>query len=108
RSRQGLPALVINWGSWTQVGMAATHEQRLAHQGIIGIAPEEGLDILGRLLAASGEEQRQLLEAYFYTCVAQVLNCDVSDLNTQHSLIEIGIDSLMALEIRNRVAGDLA
>jgi acyl transferase domain-containing protein/acyl carrier protein len=163
RSRQGLPALVINWGLWRQVGMAAAHEERLARQGIMGITAEEGLTILGRLLqqdltqisvlhldlarlsqafkdlalfadlqtrqdtlaetdasqadeniaperllAASGEDQRRLLADYFCTCVAHVLNCDVADLKTDHSLIEIGIDSLMALEIRNRVADDLA
>jgi NAD(P)-dependent dehydrogenase (short-subunit alcohol dehydrogenase family)/acyl carrier protein/uncharacterized protein YidB (DUF937 family) len=54
RRAQGLPGLSINWGSWAEVGMAATlgnrEQQRLAALGMETIAPKKGLQVLGQLL----------------------------------------------------------
>jgi len=52
RQYEGLPALSINWGPWSQVGMAARTgaDKRLAAQGILGIDPEQGIVALGHLL----------------------------------------------------------
>ncbi|WP_111977562.1 type I polyketide synthase [Algibacillus agarilyticus] len=50
RHQQGLPALSINWGPWSDVGMAANmenhHKQRLNSQGYDTIAPTDGLSAL--------------------------------------------------------------
>lgn len=50
RRAQGLPGLSINWGSWAEVGMAASlgsHEQhRLAALGMDTIALKQGLQVL--------------------------------------------------------------
>ena len=50
----GLPAVSVNWGAWSEVGMAAvmaarSHRQ-LEQQGLGFITPEQGLAALGRLL----------------------------------------------------------
>jgi len=55
RRAMGLPALSINWGPWSRTGLAA--EMDLAHRrrvipGIGSMAPEQGLAVLERLIAA--------------------------------------------------------
>ncbi|TMC22115.1 MAG: SDR family NAD(P)-dependent oxidoreductase [Chloroflexi bacterium] len=53
RRARGLPGLSINWGAWTQVGLAAAEKvrgERLAQRGMAGIAPEQGIAILQWLI----------------------------------------------------------
>lgn len=53
RRATGLPATTINWGPWANVGMAASQHNRgarLRTMGVRSIAPEDGLEILGRVL----------------------------------------------------------
>ncbi len=53
----GLPALAINWGPWSESGLAANvtahARQRWAEQGMGMIAPQAGLEIFGNLLASN-------------------------------------------------------
>ncbi|MCA0456386.1 MAG: type I polyketide synthase [Chloroflexi bacterium] len=54
RRTQGLPALSINWGAWSEVGMAAAlgdpYQQRFAAQGISSISPTNGVKVLEHLM----------------------------------------------------------
>ena len=54
RKLQGLPALSINWSPWGQTGMAASlgslGEQRWEKMGVKVIAPQQGLQILRKIL----------------------------------------------------------
>ena len=54
RRSLGLPGLSINWGPWGDTGMAASlnsrNKARLTAQGLTTIAPEQGLQILERVL----------------------------------------------------------
>jgi acyl transferase domain-containing protein len=53
RRASGLSALSINWGPWAEVGMAMRVPQsarRWSQQGILGIEPQAGLEILVDLL----------------------------------------------------------
>ncbi|MDZ7831610.1 MAG: SDR family NAD(P)-dependent oxidoreductase [Desulfobacterales bacterium] len=50
RKSQGRPALSVNWGPWAGAGMAAD-SSGAAFSGMDRIPPDNGLDILDRLLA---------------------------------------------------------
>ena len=56
--RKGLPALSVNWGVWTDVGMASqpggSSARALAENGMAGMTTEEGFSCLGRLLGGRG------------------------------------------------------
>ena len=60
RKAQGLPALSLNWGAWSEVGMAAALEgqdqRRWAAQGMGAMTPEQGLAIFGELLDAESAQ----------------------------------------------------
>jgi len=166
RQAQGLPALSINWGPWARVGLAARPHRggRLALGGFASITPEQGVEVLGRLLqqgsaqvgalpvkwqqwrqsypaastapllahliheeAASGpeakgclfhetllaaapEERQGLLESHLGEHIAGVLGFSaskLSDVDAQQPLNTLGIDSLMALQLKNRIEADL-
>ncbi len=159
RRALGLPALSINWGSWSEVGMAAAlgalHQRRLAASGMRSITPDDGVrllqelmrdavapqvavlplefnalkgqlpallselavgrdalatretasaNILDRLREADVEARQDLLVAMLGEQVLRVLAADANYQPDWHrTLIELGMDSLMAIELRNRI-----
>jgi len=161
---QGSPALSINWGPFSDVGLAATRDDRgarLANRGLGSLSPEQGIEILGRLLGSDAvrvaatdfdaqqwvdfypqaarspfllpllqlstgsetsggkaalreslsetapEERRAMLEEFIEQEIAQVLRADASDIGSTVPLKSLGIDSLMGLELRNRLEAGL-
>jgi acyl transferase domain-containing protein/acyl carrier protein len=58
-------------------------------------------------LAAEPGERHQLLQSYLSEQVARVLGLSASKLDLQQPLSNLGLDSLMAVELRNRIAVDL-
>ncbi|AKT40701.1 type I polyketide synthase [Chondromyces crocatus] len=59
RRALGLPALSVNWGAFSEVGLAASQDNRgsrLAQRGMRGLSPAEGNDALGHLLAVGGDQ----------------------------------------------------
>jgi myxalamid-type polyketide synthase MxaE and MxaD len=59
------------------------------------------------LLAAEPAERRQLLQSYLSDQVARVLGLSPSNLDVERPLSHLGLDSLMAVELKNRIAVDL-
>src|SRR5262249_8553039 len=56
RRAKGLAALSLDWGAFSEVGMAArqaAHGVRMAHRGIESLTPDEGLLALERLWSTS-------------------------------------------------------
>ncbi len=160
RHSQGRPALSINWGNFAKVGLAAASSirgERLVHQGLDTINPEEGTKILLELLArersaqvcvtpldvqkwvqahphvasssllaqliedkagemttgstrftdilrtALPQERQGLMENFVRDEVAKVLRMQPSQIGPNIRFKSLGIDSLMGLEIRNRI-----
>jgi acyl transferase domain-containing protein/acyl carrier protein len=53
------------------------------------------------------KERQQLLGQYLNDCIARVLGYSALKLDAQQQLNRLGIDSLMAVELRNRIGADL-
>lgn len=49
RHALGLPALAINWGAWSEIGVAAPLVSQIRRLGLGAISPAEGQQILDRL-----------------------------------------------------------
>jgi NAD(P)-dependent dehydrogenase (short-subunit alcohol dehydrogenase family)/acyl carrier protein len=69
---------------------------------------EEGSHIREGLLRAKPEEREEIVQTYIREQVARVLGASASKLDADRPLNELGLDSLMGVELRNRVEGDLA
>jgi acyl transferase domain-containing protein len=159
RRAQGLPALAVNWGPWSEVGLAARGglAERAQLQGLGAIDPGRGLSVLEHLIA-SGRTQAAVLPANWAEALAgpdertptllkdlasraalparepsrpvladelaaapphkhwpmilahvteharRVLGAPSSaQLDPQQGLRDLGLDSLMAVELRNRL-----
>ncbi len=63
--------------------------------------------IAEQLQTASADERLERLAAYIQERAAQTLRVPVSQLDAQESLTNLGIDSLIAVELRNWVRNDL-
>jgi NADPH:quinone reductase-like Zn-dependent oxidoreductase/acyl carrier protein len=167
RRALGLTALSINWGPWSQIGLAAAaanRGDRLAQRGIGSITPSQGMaaleklmagnavqvavmpfdarqwcevnpaaatssllkaavveqgsaapdiatakeDIRAQLLAADpGRPRRLLLESHLREQIAHVLRLSPSRIESHQPLKSLGLDSLMAVELRNRLEATL-
>ncbi len=155
RHARGLPATSVDWGAWSQVGMAAHLSERMAQLGLGIIAPEQGMQmldqifssnptqvvampldvtrfkashpaplfsdlvgapsksepvksvdtILKRLADASPNKRKGIVHAYVREHSLRILGLDPKyDLDPQQPLHELGLDSLMAVELRNALA----
>nr|AAK57185.1 MxaB1 [Stigmatella aurantiaca] len=165
RRALGLPGLSINWGPFSEVGLAAAQAnrgERLAQRGSDSLTPAEGNTILGRLLdgdvtqmavmplelrkwvefypraksspwlselvpadagqevgeardvalletlrTATPQEAKAALEQFVREQLARVLRLDSARIDPEAPLQSFGLDSLMGLELRNRLVSGL-
>ncbi|MFI6457482.1 SDR family NAD(P)-dependent oxidoreductase [Streptosporangium amethystogenes] len=143
RRNRGLPATSVDWGVWSQIGLAARPDRagRLADRGMGSIDTASGLRILAGVLAElpaqvavvpldaptwfannPGHERwsifaglaaghtgagrlsittPQELERALTEWVAGVLRTSPAAIDPKTSLTRLGLDSLMAVELRN-------
>ncbi len=104
----------INWQQWRQSQSKVVNPPLLAQliqeeaefqlqdeqQGKVSLTKDA-------LLAAEPQEKRQLLEFYLHEQVARILRMPVSKLDVQQPLTNLGLDSLMAIELKNQVENNL-
>lgn len=169
RQGLGLLSLSINWGPWSDAGMATrlanSQQHRWATQGITPIKSDKGLQTLEKLLGqrhaqvgvvtinwsefeqqlstqktpsliselvncvrqpskplatvaqklpirerwhhVSQTERKQNLITYLQSTVAHVLGLNVKQMDNEQPLSILGLDSLMTVELKNRLQDDL-
>ncbi|NMO18055.1 SDR family NAD(P)-dependent oxidoreductase [Pyxidicoccus fallax] len=165
RRAEGLPALSIDWGAFSEVGLAAAQDNRgarLEARGMRNLTPDEGLAALARLLesnraqsgvaplnlrqwvafnvaaatsprlsrllaaqrtqdtGAAGDSElltrlasaepaarAAILQDVIRKEVSQVLHIAEDRLDVEAPLTTLGMDSLMGLELRNRLEAAL-
>jgi NADP-dependent 3-hydroxy acid dehydrogenase YdfG/aryl carrier-like protein len=163
---KGLPAVSIDWGPWSEVGLAARPDRggRLSLRGVESISPREGAEALSRILlgdaaqvsvlkvdwpewfrlepalveasvlrklaeeagghgassatatpsgkkaeilAADPSRRAALLEDYLRQRVSDVVRLAAAKIDMDRPLLAMGIDSLMAVELKNRMEREL-
>jgi len=60
-----------------------------------------------QLESAGIEQQHELICSYLKQAVCTIMDFEETELDTDRSFIELGIDSLMALELKNKVTREL-
>lgn len=70
-------------------------------------ASEAGGRVLGELAAADAADRRAVLDRYLREQLAQILRMDVSALAGEFRLLEMGLDSLMVIELISRSRKDM-
>jgi phthiocerol/phenolphthiocerol synthesis type-I polyketide synthase C len=161
RRQRGLPALSVQWGPFTEVGLAAADDMRgarLAERGMTGFTTDEawqaleqflsrdqqvvsyaplnlrqyfdsypehaalesfsalreiaesggtgtsaGAAFLAELHAASESQRLEMLEAKVRELASRVLRLDAKAIDRDTPFKALGLDSLMGLELRNRL-----
>jgi acyl carrier protein len=168
RSAGGLPAVSINWGPWSQVGLASAPDRIrfVSAHGVTPITPERGVALLAEALDAgrtqvvainfdprarsersarlarwpllsrlagadgnghgsgssrepAGEVRRTILalpfgiarmaamQAHVQNHIARVLRVPVSQIDADMPLRTLGLDSMMAVELRDHLEASL-
>jgi len=59
------------------------------------------------LLEASHDQRRNMLAAYLRSCISHVLNVPASRLDEHSPLTTLGLDSLMAVQLKHQIESDL-
>jgi NADPH:quinone reductase-like Zn-dependent oxidoreductase/aryl carrier-like protein len=97
---------------WRGLGVTGRVSPRLAHlcrqaEAGPGSARQPGLSGRGAVSAAAPEARRGVLEALLREKVARVLATVPERLEVDRPLLQLGLDSLMAVELRNWIEGEL-
>ncbi len=101
--------LPVDWGKWKQLFPAFVGTPFFGQA--IGAPPEEypvdRPDTRAAIRAASGVERHRLIREAVRRTIANVLGLPESDLEEGVSMSRLGLDSLMAIELRNRLVADI-
>ena len=104
-------AIAVDWSrllSLMSPPILSTLAEEVTHEPGRGRAPRSNDGLTGEKLgAASAAERQALIEAFLVEQTAHVLRCSPSKVDVQQPLTQLGVDSLMAVELKNRVEGDL-
>jgi aryl carrier-like protein len=100
--------LPFRWARWRELFPSFSRSPLLrelveaeADEG--GAARAEDLAAASRILAAGEEERPGLIASYLQQELARVLETEPEALDVDAPLTHVGLDSLMALEVKNRV-----
>ncbi|MFQ6029232.1 MAG: acyl carrier protein, partial [Dehalococcoidia bacterium] len=100
-----------DWQQWRQLYRAAGESPFFSHLTggeEAGRSRAQGKLMRDALLAAEIGERQRLLESYIQEQLGRVLQLDLPRLDLQKPLDSVGLDSLMAIELKTRMETDLA
>ncbi len=104
----------VDWSRWRGLGVTGRISPRFAHLLIeaqsagqaSGAGREDGVS--GHLIrTAAPTERPALLDALLRGKVARILGSSAERLDSEKSLLNLGVDSLMAVELRNWIESEL-
>jgi NADPH:quinone reductase-like Zn-dependent oxidoreductase/aryl carrier-like protein len=97
-----------DWSRWRAMGVSGRLSPRFAHLGRQAAADSSAdLPTLEAVRQAAPDQRRQLLQRLLRAKVARVLGTAPERLDDDKPLLNLGIDSLMAVELRNWIEGEL-
>ena len=101
----------VDWARWRGLGVTGRISPRFAQllrqaQETMPSTPQ-GLPTFDAVRAAAPEERRGLLDVLVRDKVARVLGTSADQLDVEKPLLNLGIDSLMAVELRNWLEQEL-
>ncbi|WP_293079104.1 type I polyketide synthase [Moorena sp. SIO3H5] len=99
--------LPINWSQFLEQLSGGIKMPLLEAFSLAETTKSKDYKLLERLEASSSKEREKLLITHLQSEVAQVLGMTASQIDVQQPLNTMGLDSLMAVELRNRVQTDL-
>ena len=101
--------LPVDWEKWN-IGSQSEVRSPVYDRLIPSTSDQDlaGLqDLRAAIAAASGDEQRHLIREAVRQCIATVLGLAESDLDDEIAISRLGLDSLMATELRNRLVAQV-
>jgi acyl carrier protein len=102
----------VDWARWRGVSAAGGVSPRFAHLVQEAESNQDGQKADGAairktLLAAPPEQRKELMLSFLRDKVARVLGASAAKVDVDKPLTEVGLDSLMAVELRNWIEGEL-
>ena len=107
-----LTAITANWAMARETSPLGTLPKMfdlLGEQaGAAEMSENDGeSELLLKLSSAEASERQALLEEHLQDLVARVLQLDASQFTAQEALTSLGMDSMMAIEVKHRVASSV-
>ncbi|MCP4847493.1 MAG: amino acid adenylation domain-containing protein [Verrucomicrobiaceae bacterium] len=102
-----MAASVVDWQQLVKLSPALASSPLYRHVARRKGEGEGGGSIRPQIIAASPEERIKLLEEFIAEQVAGVFGTDVAKIDRDTPLTSIGLDSLMAIELMNRMESSL-
>lgn len=98
-----------DWATYKAVMEARADRPMLAliDTGEAGRAPGADSRTRAEISASAGSERLALIDRWLRRQLAQILRLDVADLAGEFHLLDMGLDSLMVMELISRCRGDL-
>ncbi|MEM6363059.1 MAG: SDR family NAD(P)-dependent oxidoreductase [Planctomycetota bacterium] len=99
--------LRMDWSRWRGLGLTGDVSPRFAHL-IRGGSGAAGTSVSAASLRAASPTQRvEMLRESIADKLASLLGCVASEIDADRPMLELGLDSLMAVELRNWIENQL-